>query len=67
MTAPETVPSAGPPATNVAPRNAGALYRGTAEISEKIRYFLGGTGLPPGSTAGGGKRSLRICKARIAA
>lgn len=30
-------------------------------------YFFGGTGLPPGSTEGGGKRSLRICRARIAA
>ncbi|QYC40520.1 hypothetical protein Nocox_14525 [Nonomuraea coxensis DSM 45129] len=31
------------------------------------RYFFGGTGLPPGRTVGGGKRSLRICSARMAA
>jgi hypothetical protein len=30
-------------------------------------YFFGGTGLPPGRTVGGGKRSLRICSARMAA
>src|SRR5437868_9273073 len=30
-------------------------------------YFFGGTGLPPGRTCGGGKRSLRICRARMAA
>ncbi|GGL04185.1 hypothetical protein GCM10014719_02910 [Planomonospora parontospora subsp. antibiotica] len=30
-------------------------------------YFFGGTGLPPGRNCGGGKRSLRICSARIAA
>ena len=30
-------------------------------------YLFGRTGLPPGSTWGGGMRSLRICSARIAA
>jgi hypothetical protein len=30
-------------------------------------YLFGGTGLPPGRKAGGGKRSLRICSARMAA
>ena len=39
----------------------------TARSRSEPRYFLAGTGLPPGRTAGGGKRSLRICRARIAA
>jgi hypothetical protein len=36
-------------------------------LGRRRRQFFGGTGLPPGSTAGGGKRSLRICSARMAA
>lgn len=40
---------------------------GKAPGTGGLPQFFGGTGLPPGSTAGGGKRSLRICSARMAA
>lgn len=48
-------------------KGAGFESRWAVLLPGAANYFFGGTGLPPGRTVGGGKRSLRICSARMAA